>query len=184
MDIYSSIADQAMFNVWGRTPRGYQRYVIPHILRMTKNIIPPGAILMVQATGSGKSSIPQTVAVVDGGITIIIENTLSLSSDQISKIKDHNENKNIVAFQLDEIKTDQLRKSVAASITNSIQIDNTLSVFIFTSPEALIQDIWFEFFKESLLSNKIKLLCIDEVHLFVDFGLTFRKNFMFLKESK
>ena len=183
MDIFSSIADQAMFNVWGRTPRGYQRYVIPHILRMTKNILQPGAILMVQATGSGKSSVPQTVAIVDGGITIIIENTLALSSDQISKIKDHNENKNIVAFQLDEIKTVQQQVQVAESITTSIERDSSLSIFLFTSPESLLKDVWLKLFKKSLLSNKIKLLCIDEVHLFVDFGLTFRKHFTILKEK-
>ena len=41
----------------------------------------PEPVLLVQATGSGKPSIPLTCAIVDGGISIVIENTLALSSD-------------------------------------------------------------------------------------------------------
>ena len=41
---------------------------------------------MVQPTGSGKSTVPLTVAVVNGGITVIIEYTLALCTDQTSKI--------------------------------------------------------------------------------------------------
>jgi energy-coupling factor transporter ATP-binding protein EcfA2 len=42
--------------------------------------IPPQAVLLVQSTGSGKSAVPQI-------ITIIIENTLAISSDQKSKMQ-------------------------------------------------------------------------------------------------
>ena len=35
-------------------------------------------VLMIQPTGSGKFFVPLTTSVVDGGITIIIENTLAL----------------------------------------------------------------------------------------------------------
>jgi superfamily II DNA or RNA helicase len=183
MDKFTSISNQAMFEVWGRTPRGYQSYVISHILKMTKHVINPGAVLMVQATGSGKSSIPQTVGVVDGGITIIIENTLALSSDQMSKLSQSNTKKNIVSFQLDEIKTSTQQTKVISSINTALLRDRSLSIFLFTSPEALLKDVWLSFFKTSLSQQHIKLLCIDEVHLFVDFGLTFRKNFLLLKEK-
>ena len=43
-------------------------------------------VLMVQPTGSGKSTVPLTIATVDSGITIIIENTLLLGTDQSSKV--------------------------------------------------------------------------------------------------
>jgi superfamily II DNA helicase RecQ len=37
--------------------------------------------------------------------------------------------------------------------------------------------------KKLVDSNFLKLVCIDEVHQFVDFGLTFRKSFAALKEK-
>ena len=65
--------------------------------------IEPSAVLTVQATGSGKSAIPQTIATVRGGITVVVENTLALSSDQNSKIQGANTDIiNLVTFQLDE----------------------------------------------------------------------------------
>ena len=53
---------------------------------MMANIIPCEPVLLVQATGSGKSAVPLTCAVVNGGMSIIVENTLSLGSNQTSKI--------------------------------------------------------------------------------------------------
>lgn len=44
------------------------------------------SVLLIQGTGSGESSVPQTIGVIDGGATIIIEDTLSLYANQISKI--------------------------------------------------------------------------------------------------
>ena len=44
--------------------------------------LPPEPVLMVQPTGSGKSTVPLTCAIVTGGVTFIIENTLALASDQ------------------------------------------------------------------------------------------------------
>ena len=52
---------------------------------MMANIRKAQAVLLVQSTGSGKSAVPQTLSVVNGGVTIVIENTLSLGSDQTSK---------------------------------------------------------------------------------------------------
>ena len=86
-DPFDTVASETMQCVWGRTPRHYQAIVIPHILRMMAGVIPPNPVLMVQSTGSGKSAIPLTLASVDGGVTIVIQNTLALGSDQCSKIK-------------------------------------------------------------------------------------------------
>ena len=77
----------AMLEVWGRCPREYQLEVISGLLKMIAKERKRQGVLLVQCTGSGKSTIPQTVAVVDGGITVIIESTLALSTDQQSKFK-------------------------------------------------------------------------------------------------
>jgi superfamily II DNA helicase RecQ len=61
-------------------------------------------VLLVQGTGGGKSSVYQTIAVIKKGVSLIIENTLSLSSDQLSKIKNISKQlPHIHSFQLDLI---------------------------------------------------------------------------------
>ena len=53
----------------------------------------------------------QTIAVVKGGVTLIIENTLSLSSDQMSKIQHVSEKDgNVIPLHLDAIKNDTEKK--------------------------------------------------------------------------
>ena len=77
MEIFNVISQQAMEAVWSRTPRGYQIDVIPHIIKMMLGNSTPEPVLLVQGTGSGKSTVPLTSAVVDGGVSIVIENTLA-----------------------------------------------------------------------------------------------------------
>ena len=61
---------------------------MPHILEMLADVTKPQAVLLVRSTGSGKSVVPQTLSAVNGGVTIIVENTLSLGLDQASKIEE------------------------------------------------------------------------------------------------
>ena len=59
----------------------------------------PSSMLLINGTGRGKLTFPQTVGVVTCGVTLIIENTLSLGSNQKSKFKDTNlENGPVYAF--------------------------------------------------------------------------------------
>ena len=104
--MFNSIACDAMNTVWGRRPIGHQQVVTPHILEMTADARKAQAVLLVQPTGSGKSAVPQTLSVVNGSATIVIENTLSLGSDQTSKIDNANEHSGgkTLSFQLDEVK--------------------------------------------------------------------------------
>ena len=100
---YEDVAKAAMLEVWGRCPREYQLEVISGLLKMIGKERKRQGVLLVQCTGSGKSTIPQTVAVVDGGITVIIESTLALSTDQQSKFKTTSDRRsNIITFQLDQ----------------------------------------------------------------------------------
>ena len=63
-----------------------------------------GAVLLVKGTGSGKSAIMQTIGVIRGGITIIVENTQALGSDQCSKIDAASQEYGVIAgFQLDSL---------------------------------------------------------------------------------
>ena len=134
----------------------------------------PKPVLLVQSTGSGKSSIPLICAIVDGGVTIIIENTLALSSDQASKVDNQvNQNiKNVCAFQLELFKTSpppppQQQQQLLTSICSKCSADLDLSIVIFLSPKTLLLDVWIKFIKELVSQKLLQLLCIDKTHLFV-----------------
>ena len=155
--MFNTITCDAMDKVWGRRPIGYQEIVIPHILEMMANVRKPQAVLLVQSTGSGKSAVPQTVAVVNGGVTIVIENTLSLGSDQTAKIDNANAycGGRIMSFQLDEVKNSQQQLRLSNRIIEVIESNPAQSLIIFSSPEALMTKIWMEMF---LLLLQKKLL--------------------------
>ena len=81
----SSIAKRAMEEAWDRSPNHFQSEIIPLMLQMMTGYLTSEGLLLLQPTGSGKASVPQTASVVTSGATIIIEPTLALSSDQSSK---------------------------------------------------------------------------------------------------
>ena len=141
--MYSSIAKQAMEEVWDRSPNNFQSEIIPLILQMMAGDLASNGLLLVQPTGSGKSSVPQTASVVTSGVTIIIEPTLSLSSDQASKF---NQATNVpgglvYSYQLDFQKKDEQKKLLASNIINVLKEKRTSSIdsgivsfVLFTSP--------------------------------------------------
>ena len=58
---------------------------MPAILQALSNDFYPGALLLVQPIRSGKSDIPRTASVIANGVSTVIEPTLTLSADQVSK---------------------------------------------------------------------------------------------------
>ena len=164
---YNSIATMAMEEVWGNTPRNFQRETIPYLLMMRCHPNSPSPLLLIQGTGGGKSAVPQTVGVVTRGVTLIIENTLSLSADQKSKVKKASDvNGPVRAFHLDSIK----RSNVKTRLSNylfDLDPNTNASIFIYTSPECLLKSPWINVF-DSLLDNfLLRLVCIAAVHRFV-----------------
>ena len=87
MDPYDDLATDTMQTMLRRTPVGFQLPSISHILWMMSGKMSSGPVLIVQPTGSGKSSVPLTCAAVDYGVTIVVENSLSLGVDQAVKAK-------------------------------------------------------------------------------------------------
>jgi superfamily II DNA helicase RecQ len=85
---YLDITTSTMNTALGHHPRSFQRDVILYVLAMNNSAEHPiHPVLLVQGTGGGKLSVYQTIGVVKRGVSLIIENTLSLSSDQLSKIR-------------------------------------------------------------------------------------------------
>ena len=181
-DPYLDITIDAMSTALHHHPRGFQREVIPYILRMkpyTPNPIDP--VLLVQGTGGGKSSVYQIIGVIKQGVSLIIENTLSLSSDQLSKIKLISERiPNVHCFQLDSLKTEKSGTSLATELSK-LHSKSKTTIFLFSSPESLVKEPWLSLLTQLISKDVLQQVCIDEVHLFVMFAITFRRSFLKLR---
>ena len=62
-------------------------------------------------------------------------------------------------------------------------MSESTSIILFTSPEAIVNDKSTELFDMMIQKNIIRLICIDEVHQFVSFGLSFRYDFSKLRNK-
>ena len=116
--------------MWGKTPIGFQREAIPRLLAMRCAPYNPHALLLVQGTGGGKSAVAQTFGIVDGGVTLIIVETLSLAADQRSKIVSANGIYGpVLAYQLDSVKQKHLVQQLEVKLL-SIKKDSNTTVFL------------------------------------------------------
>lgn len=85
-----------MKEVFVFSPRPFQKLITPHMMQIQNNHY---------GTGSGESSIYQTVAIIKGGINLIVQSMLSLSLSKMSKIDlISSKHKNDHSMQLDCIK--------------------------------------------------------------------------------
>ena len=155
---------------------------------MMKGTIQSQPLLLVQSTGGGKLAVPQTCGSAVPGVTIVIENTLALYADQVSKFdKVEAEGSHIFTIQLDRFKSRSKRQYVIDTINLFIDRSNTnqplnASIFIFASPERLVSDDWLPTIQNIVNNKCLSLLCVDEVHQFVEYGTTFRTTFRTIKD--
>ena len=143
-------------------------------------------VLMDQTTGSDKSTVPLTIGTVDCGITIEIENTLSLGTNQSMRVRAISNSTchyYVRSYHLDSFESENDHIKLLSSIVNHCLSNNNTSVIIFTLPESLLKPIWLLFISTYHDNKIINLLCIDEIHLFVDFSCSFRFYFQRLKQK-
>lgn len=141
--------------------------------------VPAGYTAMVAMfTGGGKSLITQTVSYqYDNGLTIIIVPTISLMLDQqrnaSSIIKP--DNKKEIMYYHSGCNVDELISA----------LDKNLVRMLFISPEALIKNIRIQ---DSILKANskgyLKNLVIDEAHIIIEWGASFRVDFQCLDSFK
>ena len=179
----SDITYHAMREIWKRTPNEFQQEAIPRLLMMRCAPNVPQALLLVQGTGGGKSAVAQTVGVVDCGVTLVIEELLAVATDQKSKVRTaSNEYGPVLAYQLDSLKNPLLISKLQTKLLDMNKTSNT-TIFLYSSPECLMRQPWRTLIIRLINNGVLKLVCVDEIHLYVMFGLTFRKEFMTLRDS-
>jgi hypothetical protein len=187
------LASVSMEDVFAKKPFPWQEDVIAHMNLMTASSrgIPPGAILLVQPTGGGKSMVRDTFAAAHGGIHWSVSPLLSLTADQESKLNASaiQDDGAVIAVNLDLYRTPKQRSAVLDSI-RSLPPNTSTTVMIFSSPQALT-DIkqYSEFFKDLTDfespngGHKLRSFTVDEVHLFCQFGMYFRSEFLRMKSA-
>ena len=131
-----------MKNVWSKKPRSYQLRAMATLLKLHCLDQRPRSLLLVQGTGRGKLTVPQTVGVVTCGVTLVIEHMLSLGADQSSKFKNARQhNGSVTAYQLDAIVNGDDVKTLTNTLV-SLLPDTNLSIFLYSSPERLLILKW------------------------------------------
>ncbi|MBD5135509.1 MAG: ATP-dependent DNA helicase RecQ [Lachnospiraceae bacterium] len=129
--------------------------------------------LVSMTTGGGKSLITQTIAYQESGLTIVIVPTVSLMMDQYENAKDI-------------IKTDVDNEIFYYHSEGSLQkfyecLENRTAKILFISPESLIKNkVLREKITKANSEKYLKNLVVDEAHIIIEWGSSFRIAFQCL----
>ena len=124
-----------------------------------------------------------TFAASSPGVTINIAPLLSISADQHSKFMQKRRTPQVFSLHLDAYRTTSQQRDMFVLLLRVASHHGSVStiVVVFSSAQALTDNPIYRTMLRSLLNMKLVLVCIDEVHLFVQFGLWFLSEFVRLK---
>lgn len=126
-------------------------------------------------TGGGKSLITQMMAYQSDGLTVVVVPTVSLADDQLITAKQ------IIKRSTIEQEIFSYRSGVPIEpILTAIQ--NRTARLLFISPEALMNNQAFDqIIKAANKQHYMKNIVIDEAHIVVDWGASFRVDYQCLE---
>ena len=174
----SEMATYFMEEVFGTTPYPWQQQVIAHLCCMSipDSGIACAPVLLIRPTGGGKSSVRDIYSIMNGGFSLTIAPLLSLGADQEAKItlKARHSAGKVVSVHLDEIRSPSEQNALVTQL-KLIPCDGHTTVFLFSSPQAILNKKfpWSSFLDWTIFHDRLSMVCVDKVHLFVHFGLTF-----------
>lgn len=117
-------------------------------------------VLVTAPTSYGKSAIPQVLALVKKGLTLVLEPTRSLIHDQVEQLQ--RRNISVGALASDCVPLDE------SDIQTALEQHGYL--ILYTTPESL----W----KLDLSNIPVSLLVVDECHCVTSWGYGFRKDYL------
>jgi superfamily II DNA helicase RecQ len=132
--------------------------------------------LLVRPTGGGKSMI-WDVFTSTKSVTVVlsIASLLSLSKDQTTKLEMKARTSKLVSIHLDEYRSKEEVNAIVASV--ALVPQSTASLILFASPQVL-ENKYRGLLRMLIQKKMLSMVCVDEVHLFVQFGLRFRAEFL------
>ncbi len=130
--------------------------------------------ILVLRTGYGKSHVMRTLGVMVGGIVIIFVPLLSLSADQMNKMKEASQKFGTVeTHHLDEFPTNDGGTKLRTLVDriNGLKETTTSTIFLFTSPQFMCKSSNKSLLDALLSAHQragvLRVVGIDEAHLFV-----------------
>lgn len=138
----------------------------PHQEDVCKAVMDSKDVLLVMATGAGKSLCYQLPGVGRGGTTLVISPLIALMEDQVAKLKQR-------GFEVERIHSGRDRQQ-----SRQVCIDYLAGKlqFLFIAPERLRVNG----FPEMLAKQKPNLIAIDEAHCISQWGHDFRPDYRML----
>ena len=119
---------------------------------------------------------------VDCGVTLVIEELLAVATNQKSKVRyASNAYGPVLAYQLDSLKNPLLVNKLQSKLL-ALKKTSNCTLSLYSSPEYLMRQPWRTLIISLINNGVLKLVCADEIHLYVMFGLTSRKEFIMLKD--
>jgi hypothetical protein len=181
------LSEISMIDAFGKKPFPWQKAIITHLNLMTcpTSGIPPSPTFLCAPTGGGKSIARDSFAAGQGHVSWCISPLLSLGADQVIKINQNSASGDgaVVAFHLDHYRHRAQQQAIAERI-GKITGDSNTTVCITSSPQALVNNkVYYALYCALIQKDSLKLLTVDELQLFVQFGRRFRNEFFALKEK-
>ena len=142
-----------------------------------------GKLLVVDRTGGGKSLILSLAAVMVGGITYVIIPLLALTANQMAKLKEAlTDDGAIEVHHLDELKKSAVRTKLIPRML-AMSSESSTTMFLLSSPQYLAGDALFRnALVQCQAQRTLRLVAIDEVHLYTQHGRTFRECIRYLRD--
>ena len=142
-----------------------------------------GKLIVIDRTGGGKSHILRMIATMVGGIIVVIVPLLLLTADQMIKIKVALQDfGSVEAHNLDDLSLHDLRTAVIPRM-KEINYDSSSTMFLFTSPQYLANNsIILDAILQCHALQTLRLIAIDEAHIYAMHGRTFREAMRILQK--
>ena len=140
-------------------------------------------LLLVRSTGGGKSAVRDITGILCGGITLTIVPLLSLAADQTSKLLqlsiDQTSFHRFKVFNLDVIRSTSLNEELRNHLEQlKNDADCKTIVSLFSSPQKITKDPhWQQTIAACCMNGTLRLLAVDECHLYAAHGIEFREEF-------
>jgi superfamily II DNA helicase RecQ len=168
--------------VIGKTPYDYQARVRRALAVMShpQHPSPKSSVLLVQPTGGGKTCCNVSHSLILAGFSLTIVPLLSLGVDQEEKLKRYpsDASKGIInPIHLDDYRSAASQRSLVNDLL-LIETTTQQTFLLFSSPQAIVGSKPFQELIQHLIKTKLlRMICVDELHLYVQFGLSFRDEF-------
>jgi superfamily II DNA helicase RecQ len=187
LQMCQELSEISMIDAFGKRPFPWQKAIITHLNLMTcpASGLPSSPTFLCAPTGGGKSIARDSFAAGQGSVSWCISPLLSLGADQVIKINDNSVRGDgaVVAFHLDHYRHPTQQRAICKRVAKINGLSKT-TVCITSSPQALVNNqLYYALFRELITKDSLKLLTVDELQLFVQFGRRFRNEFFALKEK-